>query len=422
MPTKSEIVRYPIYGVSTSTSGQAALDSGFAPPGLLRFETFPNQFSGSDNRSWKAQIRAGVNATTNASGQKGVFNSSLGPQYYLFGYANTNPLPAFARRYSLCFVPSGMELIAPDVGLSGEANTRNQARTKFAKRVEKTLTQFSGGVFLAELREALMMIAKPGRALRSRVGSYLNEVLRKGPKMRRQPMSKRESWISDTWLEYSFGWAPLLNDLDDARTYLSRRMNVLLQELVHVSGAAESPLILTSESLRSQTSGFAQVRCYVRVRHKFSCVLSGAVSSRAYGPGLISASAMGLSPRSFVPTLWEVIPWSFAIDYFTNIGDVITGWSNQHAQLAWGRETLRAQRATDLTDQRAINTGLTKVENAIFIPSSIASTSTRFTRTRIDNPPVPGISFEIPGFGTKWVNISALIASRLRIGNLGLGR
>lgn len=32
---------------------------------------------------------------------------------------------------------------------------------------------------------------------------------------------------------------------------------------------------------------------------------------------------MGLTIQEFVPTVWELIPYSFVVDYFTNIGDVV---------------------------------------------------------------------------------------------------
>jgi len=35
----------------------------------------------------------------------------------------------------------------------------------------------------------------------------------------------------------------------------------------------------------------------------------------------------GFQPSEFLPTAWELLPWSFLADYFSNIGDCLTAWS-----------------------------------------------------------------------------------------------
>lgn len=37
---------------------------------------------------------------------------------------------------------------------------------------------------------------------------------------------------------------------------------------------------------------------------------------------------LGLHPRALLPTLWEVIPFSFLVDYFSNVGDILNSVSN----------------------------------------------------------------------------------------------
>lgn len=412
MTTKTSTLAWPNYGASAQLAGQAAVDGNYTGPRLTSHLVRDNVFNGVENRNWKRQVRAGANATTPASGSK-YQRFGLGPQYYCFGYVNSViPTPANARRSSLW--PFNLPLNSAQVGSPQETTNINAARTKFSKSVEKAMTQFSGGVFLAELRETLHMIRRPGQSLFKEIGQYLGAVQKNARRLKRQPKYKREQWLSNTWLEYSFGWAPLLNDLDDARNYLQKRQDALYQELVPVKGGSTVD-VLRTETAQGFASGPASLSCRERVVDTYMCFYAGAVSSRALSQNLISASALGLSPRSFVPTLWEVIPWSFVIDYFTNVGDVLTGWSNQSCTLAWGRETLIRQRKADYIDQRGTNT-LLKVIDSHLIPSSQFAIGRSFVRSPLTEPPLPSFQFEIPGIGVKWINLGALANTRRSIG------
>lgn len=328
------------------------------------------------------------------------------------------PAAVNARRRSE--VPFNLALGFAQAGSQEEQRALEAARTEFAKKVDQVMTQFSGGTFLAELRETLHMIRNPAKKLRYGVGLYLDAIQKNGKRLKRQPFRAREKWLSDTWLEYSFGWAPLLNDLDDARQYLQRRQDVLAREVRTVKGVAGRNA-LRAEANQNWVAGNATVTCRERRVDNYVATLRGGVLCSALGRDLISQSALGLSARSFVPTLWEVIPWSFLIDYFTNIGDVITAWSNRNVDLAWGCQTLYRERKADFIDQRGTNS-LVKVVEAKLIPSSQIMKSTYFSRSAFENSPVPSFNFELPGFGVKFINIAALAGARTRIGAMHLAQ
>lgn len=421
MVTKTRTRAVLNYGGHEHKAGQAALDAYMFNAPLTSSFNIVDSFSGVDNRNWKHQIRNGMNATTPASGYRGT-RDGRSLRYFVKGYVNGNTALVNARSSSFEF----FTLTVPNDGITAaqRLSVINQARTKFSRDVEKALTNFQGGVFLAELRETLHMIRRPGQSLRKAVGQYLGAVQSNARRLKRRPKRDRERWLSNTWLEYSFGWAPLLNDLDDARSYLDKRASALVQELVRVRGSHSGRFKAAGpETLNVFNAGIGGVSARELTVDTCTQVYSGAVSSRAFGPGLINASAMGLHPRSFVPTLWEVIPWSFLIDYFTNVGDVITGWSNQHAQLAWGRETIVEWRETTFIDQRGNPSGaVTKVLEESFIASNMKASAKTFSRGPITYAPAPGLSFEIPGMGTKWINMAALVGARRSISSIGLWR
>jgi hypothetical protein len=293
----------------------------------------------------------------------------------------------------------------------------NEARVKFARSVEGALTLFQGGVFLGELREALHMIRHPAIGLRRGIGDYLKHLQNNSRRLRKMPRPRRQRAIQQTYLEYAFGWVPFIHDLEAASSYLQRRQDQLYQELAPVRGMSQSSWI-DSDSFGQYGSVVGSVQYRLRNRCIVTAVLAGAVASKASSQQLLDSSALGVSIRSFVPTLWELLPWSFVVDYFTNVGDVLTGWSNQSTRLAWGRDTVIKESLMELYDQRQIPVSNFIYKDRSFSPASIATGYRSFVRQPILAPPVPMLSFELPGFGTKWINLAALFTARRSLSRL----
>lgn len=356
---------------------------------------------------WKRRIRQGVNATTSFVGTK---ISMASTPLTAITYVKQIPSSPDDTSESLAAVQTEIfdrSLIQPpNVDFT---SAENKARMYFSKNIERTQTLFNGGVALGELRETLRMIKNPAKLLRSGIDYYLRDVKQIPKKLGRGGISKR---LSRVWLEHSFGWLPLLNDLDDARNYLDRRFDQLVQELLPVRGKFQDQI--QSGSVFNTGLGLSQVAAHLIQIDSAIVVYAGAVSSRAASPKLINASSMGLSPRNFVPTIWELLPWSFVIDYFTNIGDVLTGWSNQNVALAWGRHTRIGLR--EWRPGGVYWTNTLPAQYKVYIRSlssgSLQATARTVTRSPITSAPVPGFQFELPGFGTKWLNLAALARNR----------
>jgi hypothetical protein len=54
-----------------------------------------------------------------------------------------------------------------------------------------------------------------------------------------------------------------------------------------------------------------------------------------------NAALFGFTPSEFIPTAWELLPWSFLIDYFTNIGDILSSAVTQTAPVNFVNKTVR---------------------------------------------------------------------------------
>lgn len=413
MTLETEEWRAPTYTAKNQVSGAAAETWAYDPGSAYSLVTCTRSRDGRSLPDYRKRIATGRSATTPFTGTRNEYASL--PCIFNY-YINTVSAGSTAGRRKAAFKWSH-GIVSPALPSSADmAKAENIAATKFYKELDRVVTAFQGGIFLAELRETLHMIRNPAKALRQKVQDQFGHLSRHRGRLMRQNPGNRLKFLSDTWLEWSFGVKPLLNDLDDARQVLDRRQNQLLQELIRVSGSG------TVESAGfyngTYVSGIINVVCGNTIKYTTSHRYIGAVSSRASGSKLLTMSALGLSPRAFVPTLWEAMPYSFLIDYFSNVGDVISAWSNQSVGLAWGQSTVR--RSTEVestrvyslanfayTYEKALNDGKTKARNKTIGRSVIGSV------------PIPTLTFELPGFGNKWINMSALLTARksLRFGN-----
>jgi hypothetical protein len=160
--------------------------------------------------------------------------------------------------------------------------------------------------------------------------------------------------FSNYWLENVYGWAPLFNDMNDGATAILDILEDPIALRTHVSGFSRQDYTktLSGTSYLGGVLGSAfETRYsgqYLRaLTYKFGCTVAASYRNQsALGN---AAKALGLSWHNVVPSMWELIPYSFVVDYFTNTGDVLSalsaptsgtsgGWS---VQVDEGRLTTR---------------------------------------------------------------------------------
>jgi hypothetical protein len=331
--------------------------------------------------------------------------------WHLYGSLNAGPNypDVNLRRQKAVWAPI---VVIPGL-LPSPADTKaeNSARVKASRRIESIVTSFSGGVFLGELRETLRMIRHPFQGLHRGVKGYLGG-LKKG---RRGTKAQRQKFLENWYLECSFGWLPFLHDLNDARDFLKARAKHLEQEIVpfKVAGVESE---MSGPFVNGALSGSMSLQWNIYGNRKTIVVYAGGINSKAQSPKTWTADALGLGPRSFVPTLWELLPWSFLVDYFTNVGDVITGWSNQSVAMAWGRWTTIKLHEYAVRGMKATpSASLLTIWINDFVPGESFVRIKTVSRRQADHISPPTFQFELPNTGMKWLNIAALLSARGRL-------
>jgi hypothetical protein len=173
-------------------------------------------------------------------------------------------------------------------------------------------------VFLYELRELPGMI------------HHLGQLLKRNRRSFTDPYS-----VSETYLGWTFGWRPLINDLISMVTFQKAIANRIayLERLRSKSSIRRSLGSLSSPNTQSATqviaggskasvSGYTTTNTKTEVWYTMRMQLITDLSSVAAVREAAIRTVFGLelSPA----TLWELVPWSWLVDWFTNFGQLLS--------------------------------------------------------------------------------------------------
>lgn len=208
----------------------------------------------------------------------------------------------------------------------------NDAYGKFVGAISE---QTQWGVNLAERKQSVDMISK--RALQiTRFARKLNRLdlvgAAKALGLDRVPRGARKKGkgFGNLFLEYHFGWEPLVKDIGGAIDLLQKP---------YPQGKVKGRGKRTDEwKTHSSSFGYIEDHAY-RYVSNVTIAAKVAVSNH----NLFLASQMGfVNPFSVA---WELVPFSFVVDWFTNVGQVLgsmtdfVGVSLQDAYVSIKQET-----------------------------------------------------------------------------------
>lgn len=361
---------------------------------------------GGNIKDWRKRLKSGLACTTSLSGDYRSIKSS--------GSAKIR-VKRINKFSSDVWDVSGMEggpcwqFFAPCAQSSLSLTTANNAALSgFVKRCDQLISAFQGFTFLGELRETLQMIRHPMRGLFGEMGKH---VTRAGKLRRRFRESNRSlhSRVSDLWLERAFGWNPLCQDIDNGMNALSL-LGSKRPPNQRVSYGSIEKKFLTPVSF-SVNNGFSTIDILRKAQDVASVKYHGLVvlDWNEYSNGF---THFGFRMDSILPAMWELIPYSFLVDYFTNIGDIILASSFAASRLAWvekGTSNLREEVMMSSFNLPTDTSTYRYETNSSVCNHEIRQRNVSVARIDYTGQSlVPSLEFQIPGLSMKWLNILAL--------------
>lgn len=360
---------------------------------------------GVDNPRWQDQVQQLQEAGTN----------------YVRQCTQVYPRPEFTRlkeTYPTVLVEktiSGMRWrsISHGKGIPPSVSPKDDSRAMgdFLSNASNALSPFKALPFFGELRESLGLIKGRSLNLYDLITSYERSARR----IRRSFSNKKSALktIRRLYLEAQFGWKPLLGDVSDAAKAIQRLENDVSLWSATGKASTSSQLVVPPVNLNSSWGCFKGR--YKRIDSS-SVKYTGQVKvtlSRVGGNPDALIEACGFRLAEFVPSLWELLPWSWAFDYFSNAGDLVNAAFFDKSKLVWCSKT--QYNTSEQVSSWDFDFETTK---SLYPATSAGSSGGGEFRTKhlefrrnVADPGVPGLVLQLPTSGWEYLNLLATLST-----------
>jgi hypothetical protein len=389
-----------------------------------------------DIAGWRQFIAMNQSATTDLMGTRIKVSSVRGYHTIVINYGVTLP-PSDPGNdtYTCDWQGPLLQGSVPDYqNFASAILAESRASELFFRKAQDALSSFQGGVFIAELGKAIRGIRNPALALKTYLGDHAlrakarrRNLLRDKRRLRAGNSTRTGDFgmgldkaISDLWLESAYAWKPLVADLEGAAESLARLSSLEDSKIVSAEGfddwASDGPIVTLSSP-----DGYHGIRFRRRNIESAKCRFYGkVVAYNDLAPGSFAgflSRRLGLNLAQALPTAWELVPFSFVADYFSNLGGMISAYSFPLSAIRWvNRATMKRARmiCTEPSFVHSPNSPSQTYEYQVENPGSYTATKDQFVRSAF-NPGniLPSLRLTVPGVDgwPKWLNLAALANS-----------
>jgi hypothetical protein len=378
--------------------------------------TKTNTFAGEKNPLWRAQVRSGTNATTSASGQKHTFFSiPFGASTSFVVWDANFPVDTrithFYSRYGTIPYASGSTIVSANA--STTTSVRNRVISKFINKCKDARSSIEGGQNLYEIKQTLNSIRHPFKSLSQLTSHYLHTMAKIKPSRKyRGPKGVKglTKAMSDTYLEYNFGVAPVAADIAQLIADAGRARF----DTVPVSARASQEFGGLSESFDPPNPPFMEYSMTKTTKSRLTIRYKGAVRTGVGDDQLVStAQGFRLLPEDFFPTVYAVLPFSWMFDYVANVNEIIEALSFARSNVSWDCVTSRTENVVTyegngnpkITGLSSSGSNRFKVDAINAYGGNARFTSVSFSRSRLTATDfLPDFEIKIPTKVKPFIN------------------
>jgi len=245
--------------------------------------------------------------------EKQVVIAAQGGPYW---YASTSSSPPWdfgliALASNKCY-EKFKSAVQDEANMAVNIAERQQAFAMMAKRVETlvTFTRRLNRLDIFGAANALKVPIPPKVRLRWLKKPYPGSTR---PQWKKTPTSKD---LADIWLEFHFGWEPLVKDIGSAIDLLQGDPAV---KRIKVRASTDDTTNYDSGAYPPYYD-YDRFRIYSRARMQ---IIAGI---KVENPNLNLANQMGFTNPLVVA--WELVPFSFVVDWFANVGQILSSYSD----------------------------------------------------------------------------------------------
>jgi hypothetical protein len=378
-------------------------------------------FNGVKNPQWKEQVKLHINATTSANGSRTTVEEIPGRAFsrtHLVSVQNgwSSP-PSEIKIYGSLSFPT---VYALDSGKMSE--TLAVASGRFYSKCSDAVFRNNIAESAAEYKQTVKAVQHRGTQLFRTFPRYVDQLVKGLSRFKRVPIKHRKTsitkFVSDTYLEYNLGWRPAISDIGKIIDELASTERLL--NVDEITASAVSDPASAFELTETVSESALTVTCK-KVGKAFSSVryVGAVVLERNVGVGKLQGN-FGLTLENFVPTLYQLLPYSFVLDYFSNLGQVVNSICFLNSRLGWVCQTKRNESEVITSSVSASFTqtppaGTVLIKEALELsPYTSRVRSVSFVRAGVGAPPVPDLVFHLPNRTNQWVTIGALLGGRLQ--------
>lgn len=399
-----------------------------------RIYTSTGSRSGQSVPGFREIIRAGGNASSpyTLENSKLLYQESGNASAFGRGPIPVNPGGArgYLSEQFTGFVPYESTDITHLSVTAGKAEAI--ALTQIYRKIESEQSHLAGASTLAEGVDVLRQFGKPFNALVDLTNRRLNRLALESRGLKGTIAFRRVKWaqiVASTYLEYAFGLAPLIEDTrKTAEAYARWQLEAekgLSQLRSKAVGRGESETasstVTNMRAGSSNTLEFAvHTRTVTKEKVQYVCGLKATpIADLGSNDRLIQL--LGFEPRKWVPAIWEVVPWSFLIDYCTNVQNILEAASANVSGVTWISRTVTKQttREVEATFKKAFAYQQLSGYNAAWDQNVTGTHGGRYKRVRTTMARTVPAALGVPplvvdfNLNTKQLtNIFALLVSR----------